>query len=169
MIKNSKRILIIFSTKEKLLHEYFFNLIVRSFLLFKCSISLYRDRSIENLFNQSDQSLGEEGLKRIEKNRGQRGIKNVRTGVKFNVCFSLQVSPGAHSTQWLHTLTLFTFSFLRSASLLCPYPLFPSVIYISLPFLLLLSLYIYVFFLSFSVCNTCATILLCFNLVTHTL
>ena len=99
MIKNSKRILIIFSSKEKLLHEYFFNSIVRSFLLFKCSISLYRDRSIENLVNQSDQSFGEEGLKRIEKNRGQRGIKNVRTGVKFNVCFSLQVSPGAHSTQ----------------------------------------------------------------------
>ena len=67
MIKNSKRIFIIFSTMEKLLHEYFFNLIVRSFLLFQSSISLYRDRSIENLLNQSDQFLGEEGLKRIEK------------------------------------------------------------------------------------------------------
>ena len=75
MIKNSKRILIIFSSKEKLLHEYFFNSIVRSFLLFKCSISLYRDRSIENLVNQSDQSLGEEGLKRIEKIVDKEGLK----------------------------------------------------------------------------------------------
>ena len=75
MIKNSKRVLIIFSSKEKLLHECFFNSIVRSFLLFKCSISLYRDRSIENLFNQSDQSLGEEGLKRIEKIVDKEGLK----------------------------------------------------------------------------------------------
>ena len=81
MIKNSKRILIIFSTKEKLLHEYFFNLIVRSFLLFKCSISLYRDRSIENLFNQSDQSLGEEGLKRIEKIVDKEGLKMWERGL----------------------------------------------------------------------------------------
>ena len=81
MIKNSKRILIIFSSKEKLLHEYFFNLIVRSFLLFKCSISLYRDRSIENLFNQSDQSLGEEGLKRIEKIVDKEGLKMWERGL----------------------------------------------------------------------------------------
>ena len=81
MIKNSKRIFIIFSSKEKLLHEYFFNLIVRSFLLFKCSISLYRDRSIENLFNQSDQSLGEEGLKRIEKIVDKEGLKMWEQGL----------------------------------------------------------------------------------------
>ena len=105
MIKNSKRILIIFSTKEKLLHEYFFNLIVRSFLLFQCSISLYRDRSIENLFNQSDQSLGEEGLKRIEKIVDKEGLKNVRTRVKFDICFSPQPFSGEIKLSDLFTHT----------------------------------------------------------------
>ena len=65
MIKNSKRNFIIFLVIEKLLHEYFFDSIVRSFYTFYSSKSLYRDRSIENVLNQSDQFLGEEGLKRI--------------------------------------------------------------------------------------------------------
>ena len=65
MIKNSKRNFIIFLVIEKLLHEYFFDSIVRSVIFFYSSKSLYRDRSIDNVLDQSDQFLDEEGLKRI--------------------------------------------------------------------------------------------------------
>ena len=40
MIKNSKRNFIIFLVIEKLLHEYFFDSIVRSFILF-IAVNLY--------------------------------------------------------------------------------------------------------------------------------
>ena len=148
MIKNSKRILIIFSSKEKLLHECFFNSIVRSFLLFKCSISLYRDRSIENLFNQSDQSLGEEGLKRIEKIVDKEGLKMWELGLNSmfaSVC-KCPLERTLHS-DYTHSHTFYLFSATLDYFTLSVPP-FSCRIYIFLPFsLLFINIYMSFFFL----------------------